>query len=234
MPTSPGLALRVVRGAFEHTIEQMRRMHADCQVKPNDVNVIQASTTNGQLTLECGPVVCRVPERADLRGANLYIVSTGFITFQPEQRHDQLVTMTYGTNFAYFSVTDDHAAHVFGGHYDFSPAQAAHPRAHLQLASHANLYEHVQSHFHSLANTALDADYMQHVLHRVRPPSAQMDFLSFLLQICADHLVDERSPASVIGMFDGLARSCAPLFGYHLELEICGCHRGAHWYPPQN
>jgi len=75
-------------------------------------------------------------------------------------------------------------------------------------------------------------DLMKDVLNRVRPPSAQMDFLSFMLQVCADHLVDEKSSAQVVSMFKVLASSCSPVLGYHASMsDVCGCHRAAHWYP---
>lgn len=232
MRATLGFALREVREAWRHTIEQMQRMHTDCQVKPNDVNVIQSVGVGSDLSLECKPVVCRVPERASHGTASLYVVFTGSITFNAERVDERLRTSTYGTNFAYFSADRDTAAHVLGGHYDFSASQAAHPRAHLQLRSQADLYEHAQSQFRSIANVPLTINGMDHVLSRVRPPSAQMDFLSFLIQVCADHLVDEKSPRRVVSMFEALTSSCAPVFGYHAGLTSeCGCHRAPHWYP---
>jgi hypothetical protein len=180
MRTTPGFALREVREAFRHLIQQMQRMHGDCQVKPSDSNVIQSVGGRGNdVTLQCGPVVCRVPERASHGSATLYVVFTGSITFNPERTDEHLVTARYGTNFAYFGVDTAGADHVLGGHYDFSPAQVAHPRAHLQLRSQADMYPHAQSNFRSIVDVPLRIDRMKNVLNRVRPPSAQMDFLSF-------------------------------------------------------
>jgi hypothetical protein len=143
-----------------------------------------------------------------------------------------LLTDDYQTNFGYFVVADDGATHALGGHYDFSPGQFAHPRAHLQLRSQAGLYSEAQSSFRSITDVPLVHDVMTRVLNRVRPPSAQMDFLSFMLQICADHLVDEESPPLAVTMFNSLAASCSPLLGYHASTTTgCGCHRAPHWYP---
>lgn len=233
MHTTPGFALREVRKTFEHLVEQMGRMHGDCQVKPADVNVIQSTDSEAnEVALQCGPVVCRVPSRASHPNASLYIVFTGLITFDAERNDNRLPTVRYGTNFAYFEVRGDGARHVLGGHYDFSPTDVAHPRAHLQLRSHADLYAHAQCHFRSIADVPLTVDLMQHVLTGARPPSAQMDFLSFMLQICADHLVDEKSSAQVVSMFRALASSCSPVLGYHASMPAdCGCHRAVHWYP---
>lgn len=233
MRTTPGFALREVRGAFGLLIQQMQQMHSDCQVKPSDGNVIQSIGGEGEdITLECRPVACRVPERANRGSADLFIVFTGWITFTAERVDKSLVTANYATNFAYFRVGADSASHVLGGHYDFSPAQAAHPRAHLQLRSQADLYAHAQSNFHSIADVPLTTDVMKDVLNRVRPPSAQVDFLSFLLQVCADHLIDQSSPAQVVSIFEALASSCSPVLGYHASItDDCGCHRAPHWYP---
>jgi hypothetical protein len=224
-------ALRQVREAFEHLSGQMQRMHTDCQIKPNDVTVISVTDSGADVRLSCAPVACRVPERASHGSAELYIVFTGSITFNGAIE-DELETINYGTNFAYFAIRDAGASHVLGGHYDFSPGQVAHPRAHLQLGSQADLYAHAQSSFRSIAETPLEADLMKDVLNRARPPSAQMDFLSFMLQVCADHLVDEKSAPQVVSMFEALSSSCSPVLGYHRAITgVCGCHRAPHWYP---
>lgn len=230
MRATTGFALREVRQAFSHTVGQMQRMHTACQVKPADPNIIQSVGGGADLTLECRPVVCRVPQRANHDTADLYVVFTGSVTFENDQLDGQLVTKGYGTNFAYFAV-DDVASHVMGGHYDFSETQIAHPRAHLQLRSQVDLYSHAQSQFRSIAGVPLTVDAMERVFTRARPPSAQMDFLSFLLQVCADHLVDEKSPEHVVAIFDGLASSCASLLGYRAAARAaCECHRSPHWY----
>jgi len=209
-------------------------MHPACQVKPNDAtNVIQsAGVQSDNVILKCNPVTCLVPERARHRSSRLYIVFTGYLTLAPEQMDRRLLTDDYKTNFGYFVVSDDGAIHALGGHYDFSPSQFAHPRAHMQLRSQVSLYSAAQSSFRSLTDVPLIHDVMTGVLDRVRPPSAQMDFLSFMLQICADHLVDEESRPRSVPMFNGLAASCSPLLGYHASTTTgCGCHRAPHWYP---
>lgn len=224
-------ALRQVRETFEHVSGQMQLMHSNCQIKPNNVNVISVDSSGADVSLSCAPVACRVPERASHGSADLYIVFTGSITFNRAIEHE-LATINYATNFAYFTVRDASAAHVLGGHYDFSPDQAAHPRAHLQLRSQAELYAHAQSSFQSIAGIPLEADPMKEVLNRARPPTAQMDFLSFMLQVCADHLVDEKSAPRVVSKFEALSLSCSPILGYHAAITgVCGCHRAAHWYP---
>jgi hypothetical protein len=213
----------------------MQRMHPDCQVKPSDGNVIRpiGHDDAGSIELECTPVVCRVPARASHSRATLYVVFTGRIALDSERHAGQLMTRSYGTNFAYFDVDDATAAHVLGGHYDFAFSDRAHPRAHMQLRSHAEFYGEAQSQFRSLIDIPLASDLMNQIFSRARPPTAQMDFVSFLLQVCADHLVDEKSSTGVVSMFEGLAASCAPIRGYNATLDAhCNCHRAPHWYPP--
>jgi hypothetical protein len=140
-----GFVLREVRQVFTDTIAQMQRMHPEFEVKPRDVSVIKAMGASGELTLECSPVVCRVPERASHGKAGLYVVFTGLISFLPEQDEKRLVTSRYGTNFAYFTVSPDGAEHVLGGHYDLSESHVSHPHTHLQLRSQADLYGHASS-----------------------------------------------------------------------------------------
>lgn len=233
MPVRVGFALREVRTAFERLTQGMQQMHPACQVKPSDaINVIQsASIRSDNVILKCNPVTCLVPDRARHDNARLYIVFTGHLTLASEQVDRHLLTDDYQTNFGYFVVGDGGATHALGGHYDFSPRQFAHPRAHMQLRSQVGLYHEAQSSFRSLTDVPLVHDVMTGVLNRVRPPSAQMDFLSFMLQICADHLVDEKSPPRAVSMFNGLAASCSPLLGYHASMTTgCGCHRAPHWY----
>jgi len=120
-----------------------------------------------------------------------------------------------------------------GGHYDFAADEAAHPYAHIQLRSHADLFAHAQEKFSDIRALKLDHDFMLRVFNRARVPTAQMDFLSFMLQICADHLVDNKSPATVKEKFAQLAAYCAPLLGYNGAAagEGCDCRRSPHWYP---
>jgi hypothetical protein len=229
-----GFALREVRNAFEQLTQRMQQMHPAFQVNPSDASsaIPSGSLHSDSVVLECNPVTCLVPERASHDIARLYIVFTGSLTLASELLDGHLLTDDYMTNFGYFAVSENGATHVLGGHYDFSPIQFAHPRAHMQLRSQVELYPAAQSSFHSLTNVPLEHDLMTGILNRVRPPSAQMDFLSFMLQICADHLVDEKSSASVVSMFDGLVASCSPLLGYHASTNTgCGCHRAPHWYP---
>ena len=235
MPISPSLALRRMREAFQHLAERMQSMHPDCQVRPSDrASVIQHSAgMNHGVSVECRPVACRVPERASHANAPLYIAFTGRITFAPETVDRTLVTASYSTKFAYFLVRGASAVHALGGHYDFASNTVAHPRAHMQFQSQADMYSIATDLFPSIAKVPLEFNVMERILNRVRPPSAQMDFLSFMLQICADHLVDENSTESIRASFEQLAASCSPLMGYHINLPegLCRCHRAPHWYP---
>lgn len=142
-----------------------------------------------------------------------------------------MLTTSYATNFGYFRAGHSSVTHALGGYYDFTLASIAHPRAHMQLRSQASLWEHAVARFRSVATLTIDSDPMVHVLHRVRTPSAQMDFLSFMVQVAADHLVDDRSGQEAKDAFAELIASCSPLRGYAAGIaHSCTCHRSAHWY----
>lgn len=229
MASVTGRAIRETVGAFRRLASGMEDMHSACQVRPSDPAAVLRceGQSDGSAKIFCQPVVCRVPERATQHSANLYVVLEGWV--QVGLIANELVTLDYSTNFGYFLIQQgDRIMHALGGHYDYA-TDAAHPRAHMQLASQAGLHASARELFKSIDEIPLEADLMLHVLHRVRTPTAQMDFLSFMLQIAADHLVGDSASEEV---FVGLC-ACAPLRGFATSapLSDCHCQRAAHWYP---
>lgn len=233
-PLSTGRALRETRTSFTGLIGAMDAMHPACQIRPTDENVIQVATMPapaGTVLLECRPVVCNVPERANHAAADMYVVLTGTIGLALSGT-GSLVTTSFATNFAYFDVTDTGSVHRLGGHYDYAPNHLGHPWAHLQLTSQVHYFQHVVDHFPSLSGLAEPVDAMVDVLGHVRAPTAQVDFLSFLLQVCADHLLDAKSAATTGSQFRSLIGSCEPMAGLEQPVgdSACTCLRLVHWY----
>jgi hypothetical protein len=229
MATVTGRALRQTQSSFQRVVMHMEDMHNACEIRPSAATAVLRSEANadGTATIRCLPVVCRVPERANHHTANLYVVLEGWIMVR--LGGDGLATVNYSTNFGYFLMKDDRIRHALGGHHDYA-VDPAHPRAHMQLASQARLHENARQNFPSIDSMPLDDDVMTRVLHRVRTPTAQMDFLSFMLQIAADHLVGDPTAEQ---QFRALCESCVPVKGYNISapLSPCDCHRAAHWYP---
>lgn len=219
---------------FTALIGVMDAMHPACQIRPTDENAIQVAATPapaGTVLLECRPVVCNVPERANHAAADMYVVLTGTIGLALSGT-GSLVTTSFATNFAYFDVTGAGSIHRLGGHYDYAPNHLGHPWAHLQLGSQVAYFQHVVEHFPSLSGLPEPVDAMLDVLGHVRAPSAQVDFLSFLLQVCADHLLDAKSAATTRSQFQSLIGSCEPLAGLDQPVgdTACTCMRLVHWY----
>jgi hypothetical protein len=235
MATVTGRALRLLQNEFRRIVEAMEEMHPACEVRPSDPTSVlrPAANADGTVTMHASPVVCRLPERAQHRTPNLYVVFEGSIRIGSAGGSADLVTHEYATNFGYFVFRHDRLLHALGGHYDYDADKPAHPRAHMQLSSQLALRNSAGDHFPSIADTPVDDDLMTRVLHRVRTPTAQMDFLSFMLQIAADHLAGDQSLPAAEPKFRALCQSCAPLKGFNaaVPLSPCGCQRGTHWYP---
>jgi len=236
MTMAPARAHRIIQLTFERLTTKLEEMHQACAVRPQDAaSAIQVtSESSGEVLVRCSPVVCYVPDRAKSKGSRaLYIAFDGRLVVDEGPERDQLRTVSYGTNFAYFVVRDNVASHALGGHYDFTPTHVAHPRAHIQLKSMMGLFEAVREQFHAARSLEPRDLIMRDVLHRVRIPTSQMDFLSFMLQIAADHLVYEKSDPTILQKFDDLAGTCAPLLGFNAPpADPCDCQRVTHWYPP--
>lgn len=235
MSLVPSRLLREIRKVFQSTQTTMTALHSAVQVRPSGSEEAIQLTGNSsdRADFECRPVVCCVPQRAGALTAEVYIVFQGLLSIRENATTGEAVTSSYSTNFGYFVTAEKEITHALGGHYDFVEADICHPRSHLQLRSQADLWDHVVERFPSLSGVAVARDPMREVLNRVRAPCAQMDFLSFMVQVAADHLVDSKSPNSVRSRFKSLTATCRPFAGYavtpgHADWE---CHRAAHWYP---
>lgn len=235
MAIAPGRLLRELRQAFGDAQSAMRQMHGAAEIRPTDPGKVVQITKSTDSTVEfsCKPVVCHVPDRAGTQMANMYIVFSGLLVLRTDSPSGIASTVSYGTNFAYFQIHNGAAIHALGGHYDFVEGDICHPRAHLQLRSQAPMWQHAQEWFPSVAGLPGPRDVMREILDRVRAPSAQMDFLSYMTQIAADHLVDGASGRGARNRFMGLTGHCAPFVGYQVNSEHDSwvCHRAGHWYP---
>jgi len=229
-----GRALREAITEFKRLVNVMSSMHTQFQIRPTDEASFikhQSSGSPGTVTLECAPVVCRVPERASHSNADLYVVFTGRLEVGLAADGSS-TTKAFATNFAYFDVGAARVIHRLGGHYDFSADHLGHPTTHMQLRSQVHYFQHVIDQFPSVDGTLEVLDGMSDVLGHVRTPSAQVDFLGFLLQICADHLLDAHSDEATKNSFRSLMGSCAPVSGIGRPNDggTCDCAHAVHLY----
>ena len=227
---NPATVLRDARSSYRSITEAFAKLaSAGSQVRPEDpINHILADKgQDGAIVLTFKPIVCLVPERAKKTAAKLYVVVKGTLMLV-ESEEGELRTSSFATKVAYFEVRNGSMYHCFGGHYDFDPTLIAHPIAHLQICSQFEFQDQIREHFR-VEDDLVQEDLPSWLHSRVRVPCAQMDVLSTLLQICADHLVNEKSSEEDKGIFNQLLGTCAPFKGYGGPTE-CSCHRAVHWY----
>lgn len=227
------VVLRDARASYRSITDAFSKLaSAGAQVQPEDPinHILGEKGADDTFVLTFKPIVCLVPERARKTSAKLYVVVTGTLTLVESPEGD-LRTSSFATRVAYFEVRDGSMYHSFGGHYDFDPTLIAHPIAHLQICSQMAFQSSIHEHF-KVEEGLVQQDLPTWLHSRVRVPCAQMDVLSTLLQICADHLVNEKSSDEDKGIFSQLLSSCAPFKGYGGPSE-CSCHRAVHWYERQ-
>jgi len=176
----------------------------------------------------------RIPERPNQR-AELFVVMTGRLTITDTvlDSSSPLQSAMFGTQVAYFRYleTKDRLEHVFGAHYDVDTTAPGHPAFHVQLASNDDMAKHVKEHFR-LPEATVDALPRQ-FLKTVRVPTAQMDFLATITQVCSDHLIYRDSSTETLTAFDALRKDCNVVQGMDADTLLGrqdGCLRAQHWY----
>lgn len=205
-------------------------------VVPNDPWSIFSLTTShrqkpGELSFTINPVTFNVPERAGDTRLNVYISVRGWINLDEKQvTNKTLCAVGFGTEAAYFRSKDGILNHVFGVHYDCSLDEVGHPTFHSQQRSYKDRDTEIITHFQL---KSADEDPLKNILRNVRIPTAQMDFFALLVQICADHLIDQNSDPEQLKNFDKIRASSAEVHGVTdllQRLQVAKCTRGGHWY----
>jgi len=189
---------------------------------------------SAQVKFEIGPIVFRMPERANHRETNLYIAIKGWISFDGENLRKNLHTKGFATTIGYFRLKGGNIEHVYGAHYDLDESTEGHPVFHSQISPQMDLISQVREKFKKQDETA--EDKVQYLLRNVRTPSAQMDVFSVIAQICADHLVYEKSDPEVISAFEKMRNACNFFTGAAHRMTFLNadpashCYRSTHWY----
>jgi hypothetical protein len=197
---------------------------------------VQANTVAeaGVLKFEVNPTTFFVPERAD-QAPNLYITVRGRIHLdQAASAQGELVTVRFATEVAYFRERKDGFDHIYGAHFDFAVNEIGHPMFHAQMQSYSERAAIVRDEFG--IDDGRDENHMKQVLRTVRVPTAQMDFFAFLVQICADHLINQHSGKDELDAFAGLREAAKGVRGVGQLLPVLTkavCTRGIYWYPEE-
>jgi hypothetical protein len=181
-------------------------------------------------------IVFNLPERATHSDTKLFVVATGNLSFDRATYRDGeiLLAHAFATRVAYFRWTKGALDHVFGAHYDFSDNIIGHPAFHAQFRSFASLSNHIQTEYR--VEDPVN-DFMGNVLEGVRLPTAHMDIFSLFLQLCADHLLHNRSGSVQKAVFNSLVEKNAFCRGTAFRIPrlvseaAYRCYRSGHWYP---
>jgi hypothetical protein len=232
---------RTVTRQWSEVIAELGRLRPSAEAKPTDgYSIFRTTNAVGAdvVALEIRPVVFNVPERGYHREANeLFIVVKGDMSFRRQEFIDtgELVTHSFGTQVGYFRRKDEGFSHVYGAHYDFALSDLGHPVFHAQLRSFVELAAHIHEYYGYATDEV--TDLVSGLLRTVRIPTAQLDAFSLFLQICADHLLSEKSGPEEKRAFNSLlqkSRFCRGAAGQLPRLateEARACYRARHWYP---
>lgn len=225
---------------WNEIISALSKLHSTAEVRPDQgesVFSIAEGAPEGVITFELRPVVFNLPERADDVSDDLYVVVAGRLSIDAHsvQRGQDLRTHDFSTKAAYFRKTKTALTHVYGAHYDFALNELGHPTFHMQLRSFAELAPAITEQYPGITGEA--KDHMGDVLRNVRLPCAQMDFFSFMTQLCADHLLFKDSTKEERKAFNQLVTKNATLRGAGTRAPRLAddaaqrCYRAGHWYP---
>ena len=228
---------REVETAWSRAMHHLRQISQSSIVRPQtpaQVFSLDANTVNDVVKLSVGPVVLHVNERPSRPGPNLFIVVTGWMSFEgPDFKATPFRTRDFGTEVAYFRVKQDRLEHIFGAHYDMDDSDYRHPVFHVQLASRTESSSHVRDLF---SQNRKVMDNMDRVFRTVRIPTAQMDVFSVLTQVCADHLIGQQPAPATTSAFEGIKDAASFFIGAGHKFEFLrtapapSCYRASHWY----
>jgi hypothetical protein len=231
--------LKLVMERWNLAMAQFARLNMP-RVLPGDAHaifsIVNYPKTPDEIGIEVKPVVFNLPERAN-GSPNLFVVVEGRISFDESaiQNDKSLRTMGFNTRAAYFRKKADELEHVYGAHYDFAPDEIGHPAFHAQMRSYLGHNQWVVKYFEMTECTSNDR--VDRLLRNVRLPTAQMDFFSFVLQLCADHLLSKDSGEEERAAFGSLKTASASIRGAAFRVPRLAnpatqeCLRANHWYP---
>ena len=216
----------------------MRSLYPSSNPRPYsaaEIFVADTSASADEVKMIVNPIIFHLPERASGREADLYIVLSGWLSFEKANlRQSRLRTHSFGTQIGYFRAKPGSLEHVYGAHYDIDETQPGHPVFHAQMKSKIEFAERIMATY-TLSTTICDR--VSQILRNVRVPTAQMDVFSVILQICADHLMSSASDQQAKTSFAAMAKSCGFFDGAAHRLSYLNdglapcCYRSVHWYP---
>ena len=196
-----------------------------------EVRPVQAA--DGPVEVDIARIVFQLPERfsAPTGRTNLYVHVRGRLGLDANALQEgRLRTTSFNTEVAYFRHGRAGLKHVFGAHYDSDAKSLAHPVFHAQMKCYNERGSDVSD---SFSLDCASESVITGVFGTARIPTAQLDFFSVVMQLCADHLIDENADDTRRLAFNRM-RELRHRFqgaGYAWPFgQAAECMRSAHWY----
>lgn len=240
--------MTVALGKLEATAQRLLvKLWDDVKAVLSDLNVptprptddgyrlfdVRPAQQDAAIEVDIPKIVFQLPERfsAPPGRTNLYVHVRGRLALDVNAvQGGRLKTSSFNTEVAYFRHGRAGLKHVFGAHYDSDTHSVAHPVFHAQMKCYNERGGDVSDSF------SLDCgseSVITGIFGTTRIPTAQLDFFSVVLQLCADHLIDENADDTRRAAFNRMRALCHRLqgAGYAWQFaQAADCMRSAHWY----
>lgn len=223
--------------AWDAVRSGLQKIYPSCDVRPSqgyDIFEFDDRAEGDEVKFVIKPIVFMIPERATRPNPNLYVVVKGWLSFEgPNLRTAPLRTKSFGTEVGYFRSKKQVVEHVYGAHYDLDECKPGHPVFHAQISPQMDLLASINERFRQ---EWIAEDKVTPILPNVRTPSAQMDVFSVIAQLCADHLIHDKSGPEVHNAFTRMRTATDFFIGaahrmtYLNSAMAPGCYRSTHWY----
>lgn len=218
-----------------------KRLGGSADMRPVTFSEVVRSQPGRQLAFAIEPVVFNLPERANNRQNDLFVVVRGTYEFDPDalENERKLLISRCGTQVGYFREKGGQLVHVYGAHYDFEPTAFGHPAYHAQINTFVDMATEITKRF-SLSVSEPPVDHVEKLIRTVRIPTAQLDVFSTIVQLIADHLLYEDSGPEKRKAFSELLRHSAICQGSNVLVPHLAegqegrkdCFRAHWWYGP--
>lgn len=233
-------AQRQLCQAWDDVRANIEKMHQSSDVRPKQGNDIfhfdyTGNENSNRLKFNINPIVLLLPERAKSRTCSLFVSVKGRIEFDDSIQDGLLCTKDFGTEVGYFRVQKDKIEHIYGARYDYHEAPD-HPIFHAHITHQMELINSVNDLYRKEWTSENTDDKVLPILSQVRTPTAQMDFFSVIIQLCADHLLYENSSDEEKLAFSNLCNVTNFFFGAAYRIPKLNtepaknCYRSPHWY----
>ena len=225
---------------WDKSILSLEKLNGYLSVLPRsaeDIFVNACIDADGVVKFDIRPVFLSVTERRSNRSKNIFVAMDGWLSLKMQNVGTvRLLTESFGTRVGYFRTKKHELHHVFGAHYDMVVGDATHPVFHAQMKFHQKFADKLTQQHQFLCKTI---DHTDGIYRAIRIPTAQMDFFSVLLQVCADHLISGHSCSNDLAVFKEIKERCGILVGAAHKLRFLNsatassCYRATHWYDVQ-